>query len=480
MSEQKGSVAKNTTFYTMALVIQKVLAFVYFSLIARFMGVEQTGQYSFALSFTTLFAIFIDLGLAPVLTREIAKNKEHTDRYLANVLALKVPLAILIYLIAIGTVHMLDYSDIVRKLVYLSGIIMVFDSFTLTFWAVMRGHQRLKYESYGVIGLQLITVSIGSAVLFTHHSLLYLIGALLLGSTFNLTFSFITVIKKLHLNLCPHYEPEVLKILFKIGLPFALAGIFSRIYSSIDTVLLSTLAGDAAVGWYSIPIKITLALQFLPMAFMAALFPAMSELFVSNKDKLARAFERAMRYLMILSLPIAVGVIALARPFVIAIYTADYLNSILPLRILMISLFFLFINFPVGYLLNACNKQVTNTLNMGITVVVNVVLNIFLISSFDYVGAAIASLVSTLVLFTLGMIHVPRIVNYNYKYILANFFKSLLSSAFMGAVIYFFAGKIIAWYWMIPLGGLVYFAVLWLIGGVKKEDLRDVLASVRQ
>ncbi|PIR80598.1 flippase, partial [Candidatus Kuenenbacteria bacterium CG10_big_fil_rev_8_21_14_0_10_39_14] len=49
-------------------------------------------------------------------------------------------------------------------------------------------------------------------------------------------------------------------------------------------------------------------------------------------------------------------------------------------------LFFLFINFPVGYLLNACNKQLTNTINLGVTVLVSVVLNILLIPRFSYVG----------------------------------------------------------------------------------------------
>ena len=79
--EKKASIAKNTTFYTGALIVQKVLAFVYFSLIARFMGVEDTGKYTFALSFTTMFAIFIDLGLAPVLTREIAKATNQIEEF---------------------------------------------------------------------------------------------------------------------------------------------------------------------------------------------------------------------------------------------------------------------------------------------------------------------------------------------------------------------------------------------------------------
>ena len=98
-NKSSDSVARNTTYYTAALIFQKILAFIYFSLIARFLGVEDTGKYTFALTFTTLFAIFIDLGLGPVLTREIAKAKEKTGQYLSNILALKIPLTCITYLL---------------------------------------------------------------------------------------------------------------------------------------------------------------------------------------------------------------------------------------------------------------------------------------------------------------------------------------------------------------------------------------------
>ena len=474
------SVAKNTTYYTIALILQKILAFVYFSLIARFVGVEDTGKYAFALTFTTLFAIFIDLGLGSVLTREIAKAHIRTRQYLSNVLALKIPLAVLTYFLVVAMVNILGYPSATKNLVYLSGVIMFIDSFSLTFWAVMRAHQKLKYESMGVVGLQVITVSLGVAALYFKLGLIYLIGALLAGSLFNLFLAIFSVKRKLKISIIPHYESDILRMLFRIGVPFALAGIFGRIYSSLDIVLLSALAGDAAVGWYSIPIKITLALQFLPMAFMAALFPAMSEYFVSDRQKLARAFEKAIYYLMIISLPVAAGIIILAEPVILQVYTVEYLNSILPLKILMISLFFLFINFPVGYLLNACNKQVTNTVNMGVTVVISVVLNIVLIPRFSYVGAAIASLASTFIYFSLGMYWVPKIINYNRWYLIKNFLKILLASVLMASIIYYLINNyfLIHWLLVVPIGAAVYFLALWALGGLTRRDVMDVWHSI--
>jgi len=475
--KKQDSIARNTTYYTSALIIQKVLAFVYFSLIARFLGTEDTGKYVFALSFTTLFAIFIDLGLAAVLTREVAKYKEKTQDYLANIIALKIPLAVVTYLAVVVMINILGYPTLTKNLVYISGVIMFLDSFTMTFWAVMRGHQKLKYESIGVVGLQLITVMLGVLVLYFHLGLVFLMTALLCGSLFNLIFSIIKISQYLKIKIITHYEPAVLKTLFIIGIPFALNGIFSRIYSSLDTVLLSILRGDADVGWYSIPSKVTSALQFLPMAFMAALFPAMSEYFATDKERLRKTFEKAMHYLMIISLPLAAGVIVLAEPVVLKIYTADYVNSILPLKILMVSLFFLFINYPVGYLLNAGNKQVTNTVISGVTVLVSVISNIILIPKYGYLGAAVSSLVSTVVLFILGMYWVPKIINYNPWYLIGNFLKALLAAIIMAGVIYFLLPRV-NFLILIPLGAVVYFGALFIFRGVGKRDFLDIWESI--
>ena len=66
------SVTKNTSYLTIAYIAQKVLSFFYFVLVARFIGVESLGKYTFALSFTTLFAVFVvGLGSGLYLTANL-------------------------------------------------------------------------------------------------------------------------------------------------------------------------------------------------------------------------------------------------------------------------------------------------------------------------------------------------------------------------------------------------------------------------
>ena len=88
-----GKVAKNTAYLTSAFVGQKVLSFVYFTIIARTVGVDGAGRYFIAVSFTTIWSVFVDLGLANVLVREVAKFPEKAQKLFANVLGMKIILA---------------------------------------------------------------------------------------------------------------------------------------------------------------------------------------------------------------------------------------------------------------------------------------------------------------------------------------------------------------------------------------------------
>ena len=128
------SVTTNTIFLTLSYVGQKILSFIYFVLVARLIGIADLGKYTFALSFTTMFAVFIDFGLTNAFIREGAKDRANLAKYLPPILAIKAVLGVLVYACAIGVAYWLKYPSVTIQLIFLSGIIMILDSFTLTFW----------------------------------------------------------------------------------------------------------------------------------------------------------------------------------------------------------------------------------------------------------------------------------------------------------------------------------------------------------
>lgn len=475
MPEKITNIAKNTSYFTLALILQKVISFTYFTLIARALGPEDLGKYYFAISFATIFSILTDLGQTNVLTREIAKDKGDGKNFFGTVLGLKLPLSAITAVIIIILANLLGYNELTKNLIYLSTACVVLDSFTATFFSVSRGFHNLKYESIASVVFQLIVFISGLTVIKLGLGLTWLIGALVAASVFNFIYSLLIVTKTWKLSLKPIFNYELIKLVMRISIPFGIFAIFQKVYTYFDTVLLATLAGDYYVGIYQVAFKIINAIQFLPMAFTASLYPAMSAYWASNRGQLSITFERAMNYLIIISLPISVGIAALADK-IIVIFKSGYADAILPLELNIASLLFIFAAYPIGSLLNACDRQKINTINMGLTVAASVILNIILIPKFQAVGASITVLASSIFMLILGLIQVPKIISYRAGKILSILGKSLLASAAMLILIIYLKHYINIFY-IVPLSAILYFALLYLFKGFNKADIISVCQS---
>lgn len=472
-----ANIARNTSYLTLALIMQKAISFTYFTLLARYVGPASLGQYYFAISFTTVFAIFIDLGFANVLTREVAKNQTEAPRWLGNILAIKIPLSILVLAVVVVLINLLGYEPLVKQLVYISAISMVLDSFTSTFFATIRGFHNLKYESISSIIFQLIVLTIGYGALLLGQGLSMTMIALAVASLFNFSYSFSILLFRIKIKIHLIYDRFFIKKILIISWPFALYAIFQRLYTYLDSVLLSVLAGDIQVGLYQIAFKIIFALQFLPMAFVASLYPAMSAYWQGNRDQLIISFERSLNYLIIISLPIIIGAIVLGNK-IILLFKDGYQEALWPLRISIVALFFIFINFPIGSLLNACDRQKRNTWNMGIVMVTNLVLNLILIPRFQAIGASITVLLTNALMTILGIIWVKKIIPYRLRKNLAVFLKSFFAAIVMG-IAAFWGQKYLNVFIVTILGGVIYFILLFLFKAFGRADLTSIAKSFK-
>lgn len=479
-------ITANTSFFMTALVIQKVLSFVYFTILARNLGAESIGQYFFAVSFATMFSVLVDLGLSPLLIRQVARvgdEKENLDdneeslKWFHQIFTLKLIFAAITALILITLDLLLYYNDPVRNLIFLTTLIIIIDSFTLFFYAFIRGRQNLKFESWGTIIFQIIVIITGISLLQITSNVFVMLSVLFLASLFNMIYSAIILHKKFNIKLKIYFSKDLAKKIMSIALPFALAAIFAKVYAYVDTFLLKMFMGDEEVGFYSVAYKITFSLQFIPLAFVAALYPAFSNYFKNDKDKLTRTFAKSFNYLAFVAVPVSFGIIALASEIVAKLYTSEFSYSIWPLQVLIASIPFLFINFSLSSFLNATERQKINTKNLGIIMILNIILNLIFIPRFGIWGASLSSSLSTLFLFILNLRQVMKVVHMPIR-----FFKPLLgivfSSIFMYIVVVFVKDNI-GWLFSIFVGGLVYLFFSLITKTIKKEDFIFIKNSFR-
>lgn len=471
------SVARNTFYLTSALVGQKALSFIFFTLLARFLGVQSVGTYTFALAFTTIFSVFGDLGLQPVLVREIARSKDQAGAYLRTALGIKIVLALVAYGVVLAVAQIMGYPALKFELIAIAGAVMVLDTFHLIFYAVLRGLQNLRYEAVGMVvgqGIALAGAGVAFALDLPLHAFLMALG---LGSMWNVALA-IFVLRRQGIGLMPRIDRQIFSTFVRAAIPFALAGIFVKVYSYIDTVMLGHLRGDLEVGWYSVPYKITYAFQFLPIALSAAVYPALSNTWALDRARARWIFDRALLYAILLSLPIAIGIAVLAPEIVLTLYGTDFTNSIAPLKISIFGLIFIFLYFPVGALLNATGRQTVNTAFMGLTMLANIVLNLVLIPRYGAVGASIAAVSTNAFLWLATMLWALRVLTPS-RYVIVALFKTVAAVLLMAAAVWYLK-HVIFWPLTILLGGIVYGAIHWLLRTISKSDFQTLLKLFRK
>lgn len=476
------TVTKNTTYLMSAFVAQKILTFLYFAFVARIIGDANLGKYVFALSFTVIFSIFIDLGLNQVLIKEVAKCKEKIINYLSNIFIFKILASIVCFLIMILIINLLNYPLETKILVYWAGGTMILDSLNSTFYAVWRGLQNLKYEAIGIIIYQGVIVLFGVMALLLKLPLYTLILALILGGLSNFLFVLITLRKRgLIFPKIILFDKKIIFWLLKITIPFSFAIIFSRILGYSDIILLSILTNDKNVGLYSAAFKLTFALQFIPGTFSASLFPAFSNYFISSKEKLIYIFEKAVVYLIFIVLPISISSIILADKIILGIYGSGFADSIFAFKILMLSLFFIFLNYVCIPLLNACNKEVVSTVIIGIGVAISIILNLIFIPIYGFIGAAWTATIVPAIMFCLFLFLVNKIFPesiWRRKELIKKILKSIFAVVIMGLFI-FYLKSIILWPVLFFLSFFLYFVILFFVKGFTWNEIKLTIEKIK-
>lgn len=480
--------AKNALYLTIASVGQKLLSFGYFLVVARFLQPERTGLYAAALSLVTIFAVVADFGTPSIVIREVARRPEEALPFVRRALAVKIPMTLLAILLAFFASNALGYAPAERELVMLAAGVLACDSISVFFYGVLRGLHRLEYEALGMMMGQLVTLTVGLIALAIHPTLPMLILALTVGSLSNAILSSIQVVRRLGWKaLLPAWTTEGIRAVIKEAWPFFLAAAFVKVYSSLDLQFLKWFFGNTIAGLYSVAYKFTFAFQFLPLAFVAALYPGMSAL-VGKKDTegLGRLFESATRYLLLLAVPLAFG-LSLVAQGAVALLGPQYAEAVPVLRVMPFILLPSFLDFPIGSLLNASGRQRTKTAIFGVTLLLNFALDFFLVPKFAMFGAIGGSFASLCFLVAAGMYFVPSVIpGFRYARVWRVTWPIALSGVAMAAIGWLTSPllrhvhPILALLITVFVSIVAYVAALWLTGAVRPSEVRQTVASLRR
>ncbi|MFQ3675009.1 MAG: flippase [Endomicrobiia bacterium] len=385
---------KNLIYKTIGEIISRTLAFVYYVVLARMLGVEMFGIYSFTFSFSAVFMIFLDFGMNTVLVRDISANPELKQKYVSNIFSLK----IIIFIIYIS-ILILNYPKNIVVLVLLMGIILVGTAFLEFFNSIFSSVEKMEYEAVIKIVNKILLVVCSFLVLrfgyklkgvVLSNILVYLMSCLLCIPFI------IKIVEKIGFDLDLLFIKKILLVSLSIGITTTII----IIYSKIDVILLSFLKQpESEIGLYGAIVKLYEVSQGIPLLIVGASLPIFSDLYKNSKNKFRKFFKNIIMITFATSIIVLAIFLFFPELIIRIVYGKNFLSAVLPLKIIMASVIFMFVNYVFMSFLIVVKKQKLNVLFIVITLFVNIFCNMFLIQKIGYVGASVSKLISEFILF---------------------------------------------------------------------------------
>lgn len=404
--------ASNTAVYAAGNLFSRLFDIVTIFILARYLGVQDFGKFSFAFAYVGLFFVLTDWGVNAILVREMSKNRNRGLLLFASGISLKLGLSLLgVAVVGASLILLPEPSDVkvLTAIVSLNLIISFrFPSFKDVFEVPLISSLKLRFSVLAAIVNRVLTfVAILIAVWF--RSPLWLVA---LVYTLAALPAFALLVSFSFQEVRPAFRARVGDSIYllKEGFPIGLSGIFFIIVFQFDMFLLSRFWTNVEIGLYSAGRRMTEPLELVPTAIFFSILPIMSQTHALDKTKISRIYAKALLY-AVLAAALLTGILSLsAGPLTGLLFGKSFSGAALPLMILSFYLPFIFIWHICGSVFIARNRQSISSLIWFLALVLNVGLNLLVIPRAGYIGASWTRLGTGITVAVLGMAGVSRLI----------------------------------------------------------------------
>lgn len=467
----KSRVPRNAILLSASQFLRTVIGFLFFLYLARQLGPTDYGKYMFAFALSEIFSILGDFGLHEYTIREISRKPELLRQRLSGILGLKTVLSSISAVIMIALVPLLGKDLETSMAVAAFAIAQIGYSWFYASTIAYSVKQDLHIQAFlwlvekalfAAAGVTLLMLGGGFVTVAFSNTFAQLAGGLLA----------VWIVWRKYGPFLRSLDRKRWAAYLKAALPFGLIVAFYLVYFRIDSVMISFFRGDAEVGQYNAAYNLISALMFIPAGLVAAMFPKLAGSYRSPDENLDGPFQRAARWLLVMSLPMAVGGWLLSEQLVLWLLDDTYLPAATALAVLAWALPVWYMTFLQGNLLTIIERQRAVAVVGFINMVANVVLNLIIIPRYGFTGAAATTLATELI----GMAQMFYLLrrNISMSRIAITLFTTGLLAALMGVVIWLLRDRlhVLA---VILIAAAAYIPAVVALGIIPLSELRSLL-----
>ena len=432
------------------------------------------GTYNFVFVYIGIFSVVTEMGMSPVLVREMARHRDRAGDILGTGILLKCAFAVISFLLALLLLPAIREGEILLRLVFILGF-QLFAYPILTCMNIFKIELKMIYPVSLDLARNAIYLGAVWYVVQTPRLGLEHLLALAVVSSFAVAATMYWLSLR-YVKIRLVFLPDLARRLVRASIPLGLSQLAIICYYRVDTMMLMRMKGEEAVGYYSLAVKISEVFSYLPSAFMVSVYPFLSRFWHESREKFLEATELSLRSLLALALPIGIIGCLFARQ-ILSVVPGGYAASAGSLVYLIWAEVFIFLNVVLYNVMNAMNQERWNLWTTLIMLTGNIALNLHLIPRYSHPGASLATLTTEAIGFLI--LGTTMLILVGFQLDLGRMLRTAAAGgALAGGLALFVRGRAIGLpeaILLAALGALLYTGLLYLLRVIDIQELKRLL-----
>jgi O-antigen/teichoic acid export membrane protein len=363
--------------------------------VANYLLSYDNGLLNTSVSYIYLFASVAGLGLDSFIVKELHQFPEKRDTILGTAFFLKVMAGIACIPAIFLAWQLFPLSETPYQIIFVLSFTGLLQSLTVID-SFFQSEVQSKYIMQVQIAGNLISAAVKLLLIVTGMPLIYFAYALifdvgLLSGGYVLTYQ-----RKGRNILNWVFDKKLATRLLNLSWPLIISGIMVSVYMKIDAIMLKEILGKdgtAAAGAYATVVMFSEALNFVPVAIVTSLFPAILNARRDDPVRYQKRLQNLFDLMVWLSLAFAI-VISFASPLIYTLFNPEYAQAAPVLSMHVWGSVFVFLGVASGQFLIAEGFSKLTFVRTGIGAIINILLNFALIPTMGMMGTAIATVIA--------------------------------------------------------------------------------------
>jgi len=389
----RNKYAKNTGWLFAEKVVRVAVNFVVTIYLVKYLGPDNFGLLSYALSYVALFSSIASLGMDNLIVRDLVSDTANKDKIIGTSLFLKVlasAAAVLLLFLNLHITHEDPFTIQIVMMVSFSLIFQTLNVYDFYFQSQLLSKFAVISQSSSLIIASLLRV----LLIVTKAKLIYFAAAV----TFEAAILAVGLVAFYRSNnrgkLRMVFDSIVAKRILKETFPLLLSVIVVSIYMKIDQIMVKNILNNTQAGFYAAAVKLCEIWYFIPAAISASLFPAVINARKGGEELFNKRLQQLYDLMVWISVGIAIPLTLFAPQIMSLLFGTKFLPGAPVLQIYIWSGVGTFLGVASSQFLVAENFTKISFYRTLAGMLTNLALNFYLIPKIGIVGAAYATLIS--------------------------------------------------------------------------------------